>query len=84
MTCSVLRFFIHTLSADDKYSLISKDNSMQTIQRHLYQKQQALSEFFSAFFNSALNFKHFQKKNDPHSFCISEITDAEGRASINV
>ena len=53
---------------------------MQTIQRHLSQKQKIFSQFFSAFFESALNFKHFQKKDNPHSFCISEITDHETRA----
>ena len=34
---------------------------MQTIQMLLSQKQNNFSEFFSAFFESALNFKHFQK-----------------------
>ena len=29
---------------------------------HLSQKQKIFSEFFSAFFESALNFEHFQKK----------------------
>ena len=54
--------FLNTLTADDRYSLISKDNSMQTIQMHLSQKQKIFSEFFSAFSESALNFEHFQKK----------------------
>ena len=54
--------FLITLTADDKYSLISKDNTMQTIQMHLSQKQNLFSEFFSAFLESALNFEHFQKK----------------------
>ena len=35
---------------------------MQTIQMHLSEKQKIFSEFFSAFFESALNFEHFQKK----------------------
>ena len=34
---------------------------MQTIQMHLSQKQNIFSEFFSAFFESSLNFEHFQK-----------------------
>ena len=72
--------FFKSFTADEKYSLISRDNWMQTIQRHLSQKQKIFSEFFSAFFESALNFKHFQKKDDPPSFCISEITDHETRA----
>ena len=35
---------------------------MDTIQMHLSQKQKISSEFFSAFFESALNSEHFQKK----------------------
>ena len=35
---------------------------MQTIQNLLSQKQNIFSEFFSVFFESALNFEHFQKK----------------------
>ena len=54
--------FFKTLTADDKYSVISRDNWMQTSQMHLSQKQNVFSEFFSAFFELALNFKHLQKK----------------------
>ena len=35
---------------------------MPTIQMHLCKEQKIFSQFFSAFFESALNFKHFQKK----------------------
>ena len=35
---------------------------METSQMHLSQKQKIFSEFFSAFFKSALNLKHYQKK----------------------
>ena len=35
---------------------------MQTIEKDLSQKQNVFSQFFSAFFESALNFEHFQKK----------------------
>ena len=72
--------FFNTFTAHDKYSLISRDNWMQTIQKHLSQKQNIFSEFFSAFFESALNFEHFQKKDDAHGLCISEITDHEKHA----
>ena len=54
--------FFNTFTADDKYSLIRRENWMQTIQTHLSQKQKAFSLFFSAFFEYALNFEHFQKK----------------------
>ena len=54
--------FLNTLIADDRYSLISKENSMQTIQMHLSQKQKIFFEFFCAFFESALNFEPYQRK----------------------
>ena len=74
------RTFLNTLTANDTYSLNSKDKWMQNIQMHLYQKENNFSEFFSPFFESALNFEHFRKKDHPHSLCISEITDHERRA----
>ena len=61
-TWNVWRLFVNTLTADYKYSLISKDNSMQTIQMHLSQKQNFFSQFFFTFSESALNFEHFQIK----------------------
>ena len=35
---------------------------MHTIQMHFSQKENIFPQFFSAFFESALNFEHFQKK----------------------
>ena len=53
---------------------------MQTIQMHLSQKQKVFSEFFLEFFEPALNFQNFQKKDDNHSLCISGITDHKRHA----
>ena len=54
--------FFDTLTVDDKHSVISRDNWMQTSQMHLSQKQNVFSQFFDGFFEFALNFKHLQKK----------------------
>ena len=35
---------------------------MHTIQMHFSRKEKIFSQFFSAFFESALNFEHFQQK----------------------
>ena len=75
--CKILRLFVNTLTADDKYSLLNTDNLTQSIQTLLSQKQKTFSQFFSSFLKSALNFEHFQKKDDPHSPCISEFTVSE-------
>ena len=59
--------FVNTLTADDKYSLLNRDNLTQPIWTPLSQKQKAFSQFFLAFSKSTLNFEHFQKKDDPQS-----------------
>ena len=78
-TWKFFRPFLNTLTANDKYSLNSKEKWMEKLQMHLSQKENIFSEFFSPFLESALNFEHFRKKDDPHSLCISEITDHERR-----
>ena len=72
MTWKILRLFVNTLTGDDKYSHLSRDNSVQTIQMHLSQKRKYFSEFF-------WKFSKFSKKENPHSLCICDITDSERR-----
>ena len=62
-----LELFVNTLTADDKYSLLNRDNLAQPIRTQLSQKQKAFSQFFCAFSKSAINLEHFQKKDDPQS-----------------
>ena len=64
-TWKFFRPFLNTLTANDKYSLNSKDKWMQTIQMLLSQKQNIFRQFLSSFFEFALNFEHFQKKRGP-------------------
>ena len=61
-TWKFFRPFLNTLTANDKYSLNSKDKWTQTIQMLSSQKQNIFPEFFSSFSESALNFEHFQQK----------------------
>ena len=61
-TWKFFRPFLNTLTANDKYSLISKDKWMKTFKMLLSQKQNIFPRFFFSFFESALNFEHFQKK----------------------
>ena len=60
--CKIIRLFANTLSDDDKFSLLYRDNSTQPIQILFFQKQNIFSRFFSAFLKSTLNFEHFQTK----------------------
>ena len=45
----ILRMFVNTLTDDDKYSLLYRDNLMQEIQILLSQKQKTFSQFFAHF-----------------------------------
>ena len=71
--------FVNTLTADDKYSLLNRDNLTQPIRTPLSQNDKAFSQFFLPFSKSTLNFEHFQNKYDPRSLFISEITHSEKR-----
>ena len=59
--------FVNTLTADDKYSLLNRDNLTQQNRTQLSQKQTAFSQFFLAFSKYTLNFEDFEKRDDPHS-----------------
>ena len=75
--CKFLRLLVKTLTDDEKYSLLYRENLTQPTQILLSQKRKTFSEFFSAFLKCTLNFAHFQKQDDPHSRCICQITVSE-------
>ena len=76
--CEFLGHFLNTLTADDKYSLRNSANLSQPIQVELY-KQQKFFSFFATFTKFILSFKDVEKKDDPHSLCISKMADCEIR-----
>ena len=75
--CKFLTLLVKTLTDDEMYSLLHRENLTQPIQILLSQKQKTFSEFFSEFSKSTLNFEHFQRKDHPHSRIISQITVSE-------
>ena len=75
--CKFLRLLVKILTVDEKYSLLYRENLTQPIQILLSHKRKTFSECFSSFSKSTLNFEHFQKKDDSHSRCISQITVSE-------
>ena len=46
---------------------------MHTIQMHFSKKEEIFSQFFSAFFESALNSEHFPKKMMPISYVFLKL-----------
>ena len=75
--CKTLGLFVNTLTDDDKYSLLYRDNLTQQIQILLSQKPKTFSKLSSEILKSTLNFAHFRKKDESHSRCISQITVSE-------
>ena len=63
VTWKILRLFVNTATADDKYAVLRRDNLKEPIQMHLSEKQKKIcSNVLCAFFKSTSNFEHFQTK----------------------
>ena len=58
--CRILGLFLSTLTADDEYSLLNRDNLRQPIAMQLSKKQKNLC-FFSTFLKSRSKFEHFER-----------------------
>ena len=63
----LLRLFVNTLTDNDKYSVLNRDNLRRPIQILMSEKQKTCSELFSRLLKFILNFEIFQQKDDSHS-----------------
>ena len=79
MIWKILGVFVNPLTADDMYSLLNGGNLLQHFQMQLSQKRKSFCELFFAFSKFRFYFEHFQRKVDPHSWCIFGLTDSEKR-----
>ena len=77
LTWKILGLLVNTLSADDKYLVLNRENLIIPIEMPLSQKHKTFSEFFSPFLKSTLNSEHLEKKNDPKKFFSYKLTDYE-------
>ena len=66
------------------FFLGKRGNLTQPIQMQVSKKANVFSQLFIAFLKFLFNFEHFQKKDEPHSLCISEIIDGERRVYIKI
>ena len=80
----VLRLFVNTLNADDKYSCRNMQNFLQQLQTLLSQKRKTLSRFFIAYLKCSWNSEHFEKKDECPRIIISEIIVSERDCYWNV
>ena len=75
----ILGLLVKKLTSDYVYSRNNTDKSPLPIQMQLTGKLQTFSLFFIAILQLALNFKHFEIKDEPHGYSISEVIDSERR-----
>ena len=68
------------MSADDKYSLLNRDNLEQPIRTQLSQKQKSYDQFFLKFSKCALNLKYFQKKRTLIAYFFPKLRTPENVA----
>ena len=73
----MLGVFCNTLTANDKYPDRDCLNLLSPIQMQLSLKPTICSDLFVPFLESTSNFKHFEKKDDSHSYFILEIRHCE-------
>ena len=73
----------NTLTANYEYCRNNTHNLPLPVQMQLSGKLKTISRYFIALFDSALNFEHFEKKNQPHSSSISEVIDSQRRVYLN-
>ena len=67
-TCQILGLLLNTLAADEKYPVLNRDNLTIPNQMQLSEKQKKIYQFLVVFLKYILNFKYFEKKDDPHRF----------------
>ena len=67
MTHKILTLVVNTLTVNDEHYLLNRDNLTQPIKIQLCQKQKIVCQIFFGFLKCILKFKHFPKKDDPHS-----------------
>ena len=77
MIWKILGLLLNTLTADERYSFLIRDNLTQPIQLQLCNIPKTFSELLCLFFRSRLNFEDSLKSDDPNSLCIIHITDCE-------
>ena len=75
----MLGIFRNTLTASDNYPVQDSENLSSRIQMELYLKPTIFSNLFVSFLEFTSNSKYFGKKDDPHTYFISEIKECEKR-----
>ena len=62
VTSPILRWYVNTLNAYDKYSCYKGENFPQAIEMQLSKKQKTVHQYFVVFMESTSNFQDFERK----------------------
>ena len=65
------------------FSLGKSECLSKSIQMKFSRKPKIFSHFFSPFLISTSSFQHFEKKDESHSWFVSEIIDCKERGYLN-
>ena len=80
----MLRLFVSTLTADDRYIRCNMQNLPPQLQIPISQKQKTFFRFFIAFLECASNSDYFEKKDEHPRLIISEIIKSERVGCLNI
>ena len=80
----ILRLFVNTLTADNKYSRCNVHDFAQQVQTPLSPKENTFSWFVIAFLRCAWNLERFEEKDEHPSLIIPEMMDCERGGYLNV
>ena len=73
----ILGLFVNTLNADNKDSLLNRDNLTQPIQMKLFEKQKFFLLFFSSLLEFRLRLEHFEKKMTLRAYVFQQLQTVE-------
>ena len=80
----ILRLFVNTLTAHNKFPCWNMHNFAQQVQTPLSRKEKTFWGFFIAFLKCAWNLENFEKIDEYPGLIISEIMDFERGVYLNV
>ena len=84
VTPEIVRLFVKTLIAGDKYSRYKIEKFGQTNEMQLSKNRKTCYQLVVVFLISASNFQHFEKKDEDHGSTISDIINSEINCYLNL
>ena len=75
--CKIFWLFANGFTAGHKFSLLNREKLKQPIQMELSKKKKSFLSFLRCISEMWMKFWTLSKKDDPHSWCISDVTDSE-------